>query len=244
MIAPGEGEVVGDSADRRVEILSDHDALHATWSRFGPHREGAELHVHHRHTDLFFVLAGELTIRLGTRGHEVPAPAGTLVRVPPGVVHGFRNGGDAELCYLNLHAPGRGFADYMRAMRDGRALSYDQHDPPADGGRPDTEAVIGEPHADVEDIAVALCRSEPAAAPPPRSAGPLASFYVLDGELAVTAGGRELRAPAGAWVQVPEGAAHAVAAAGPEPARYLELLTPRASGRAERPDAHPRSRRP
>ena len=61
VIAPGGGEVIGDAPDRRVEILSEHDALHATWSRFGPRREGADLHVHRRHTDLFYVLAGELT---------------------------------------------------------------------------------------------------------------------------------------------------------------------------------------
>jgi hypothetical protein len=29
-IPSGDGEVVGDSPDRRVEILSDHDTLHAT----------------------------------------------------------------------------------------------------------------------------------------------------------------------------------------------------------------------
>ena len=45
--------MIGDAPDRRVEILSDHDALHATWSRFGPHRDGADLHIHRRHTDLF-----------------------------------------------------------------------------------------------------------------------------------------------------------------------------------------------
>ena len=53
-------------------------------------------------------------------------PAGTLARVPPDVVHGFRNGSDSELRYLNLHAPGQGFAEYMRALRDGRSLAYDQ----------------------------------------------------------------------------------------------------------------------
>jgi hypothetical protein len=53
VIAPRAGEVVGDAPDRRVEILADHDALHATWSRFGPGREGADLHVHRRHTDVF-----------------------------------------------------------------------------------------------------------------------------------------------------------------------------------------------
>ncbi len=136
VIPPGGGEVVGDSPERRVEILCDHDALHATWSRFGPGREGADLHVHRRHTDIFYVLAGELTVRLGPEGEEVVARAGTLARVPPLVVHGFRNASDAELRYLNFHAPGTGFADYMRALRDGRTLSYDQEPPPADGGRP------------------------------------------------------------------------------------------------------------
>src|SRR4051794_35177793 len=94
VIPPGAGEVIGDAPDRRVEILSDHPSLHATWSRFGPGRDGADLHVHHRHTDLFYVLVGELTMRLGPQGEEARVPAGSLVRVPPGVVHGFRNGSD------------------------------------------------------------------------------------------------------------------------------------------------------
>ena len=67
-------------------------------------------------------------------------PAGTLARVPPDVVHGFRNASDADERYLNLHAPGREFANFMRALRDGRTppASYDQHAPPPDGGRPTT----------------------------------------------------------------------------------------------------------
>ena len=80
VIAPGRGEVVGDSPERRVEILSDHDPLHATWSRFGPGREGADLHVHRRHTDLFYVLEGELTVMLGVEGKTQRVKAGTLAR--------------------------------------------------------------------------------------------------------------------------------------------------------------------
>ena len=52
VIPPAGGEVVGDSPDRRVEILSEDEALHATWSRFGPGCNGAGPHVHRRHTDL------------------------------------------------------------------------------------------------------------------------------------------------------------------------------------------------
>ena len=43
---------------------------------------------------------------------------GTLVCIPPLVVHGFRNAGDVEVKFLNLHAPGCGFIDYMRGLRD------------------------------------------------------------------------------------------------------------------------------
>ena len=93
VIPPRAGEVIGDSADRRVELLSDVDSLHATWSRFGPRRAGADLHIHRRHHDLFYVLAGELTLRLAD-AEDVVAGTGTLVCVPPLVVHGFKNGGD------------------------------------------------------------------------------------------------------------------------------------------------------
>ena len=81
VIAAGAGEVVGDAPDRRVEILSDHDALAATWSRFGPRRAGADLHVHRRHSDLFYVLAGTLNVQLGPEGEDFPVPAGSLVHV-------------------------------------------------------------------------------------------------------------------------------------------------------------------
>lgn len=69
------------------------------------------------------MLEGELTVRLGLEGECVVVPANTLARVPPLVVHGFRNGGDAELRYLNFQAPGHAFADYLRALRDGRPFT-------------------------------------------------------------------------------------------------------------------------
>jgi mannose-6-phosphate isomerase-like protein (cupin superfamily) len=214
VIPPGEGEVVGDRPDRRVEILSDHPSLHATWSRFGAGRDGADLHVHHRHTDLFYVLEGELTMRLGPHGEEARVPAGSLVCVPPGVVHGFRNGSAAEVRYLNLHAPGVGFADYMRAIRDGESLSYDQYDPPADGGRPHTEVAIGEPVADVEAIRVAEARLDGEARAPE---GAVRSLYVLEGELTVG----DTAAGPGTWLQLADGAAEPVRGS----ARVLDLVT-------------------
>jgi mannose-6-phosphate isomerase-like protein (cupin superfamily) len=135
-------ELIGDSPDRRVEILFEHDALHVTWSRFGPGRDGADPHIHRRHSDLFYVLDGELTLLLETG--DVAARAGTLVTIPPLVVHGFRNASGEDVRYLNLHVPGTGFADYMRGLRDGRKVAFDQESPPSEGTRPASEIAFAE----------------------------------------------------------------------------------------------------
>jgi mannose-6-phosphate isomerase-like protein (cupin superfamily) len=139
LLEPGRGEVVGDSEERRVEILCDHDVLCATWTRFAPGRDGANPHIHRHHTDLFYVLQGELTVGLGADRQETAVPAGSLVVAPPFVVHAFRNASPIEgLRYLNFHAPSGGFADYLRGVTAG----FDSEDPPADGGRPIEEALI------------------------------------------------------------------------------------------------------
>ena len=121
-------EVLGDAPDRRVELLCEHDTVHTTLSRYGPGRAGADLHVHHEHTDIFQVLEGELTVMLADE--EVVIGPGELVHVPPHVVHGFRNASDADVQFLNFHVPGVGFADYMRGLRDGVKVPFDQHPPP------------------------------------------------------------------------------------------------------------------
>jgi quercetin dioxygenase-like cupin family protein len=241
LIPAGGGEVVGDTPDRRVEILSDDEALVATWSHFGPRREGADLHVHYDHTDMFYVLEGELTVRLGVDDQEVVVPAGTLARVPPLVVHGFRNGSDQAVRYLNLHAPGQQFADFLRAINARRRFEWDQHEPPADGGRPITEAVIGgdgfiadRPSlrvallADVDEIGVSENWSEPGGPPTPLHRHPrhIESFYVLEGEMTFTTDGGVQRAEAGTWVQVPAGVSHRFEFTGTQLTRFLDLHTP------------------
>jgi mannose-6-phosphate isomerase-like protein (cupin superfamily) len=125
----------------------------------------------------------------------------------------------------------------MRALRDGRTLVYDQEPPPADGGRPATEAVVGGDGfradgvallADVEEIGISEAWSDPGSTSPPRHVHhrQVESFYVLAGELALTVGDRELRAGAGSWAQVPPGVPHSFSFAGSEPVRFLDVHTP------------------
>ena len=92
---------------------------------------GPPLH-HHAFDEAFYVLDGELTLKVGPDGEKLAIGPGTFACVPPGVVHGFANESDASVTYLNYHAPSTGFAAYLRGERD----DFDQHDPPADGGLP------------------------------------------------------------------------------------------------------------
>jgi mannose-6-phosphate isomerase-like protein (cupin superfamily) len=241
VIPPGAGEVITDRAGRRVEILSDHDLAHVTWSRYEPAERGPDPHVHRHHADAFYVLAGTLTARVGVEGRPVDAVAGTLVVVPPLVIHSFSNERPEQLRFLNVHAPGGGFAQYMRAFRDGRKLDYDIDDPPPDGGRDPGTVIAGsaevvadgeELHvallADVDELGVAEVRSAPGAAAAPAHVHRehAEGFWILEGELTFTVAGAELQAGPGTWVLVPPVTAHTFAVTGSGTARFLDLHAP------------------
>jgi mannose-6-phosphate isomerase-like protein (cupin superfamily) len=148
VLRAGEGELVTDRPERTLRILTDHELLNLTWFRYEPGEEGPDPHVHYTHSDAFYVFDGELELRLGPEVQSVRAPPGTLGAAPPNLVHTFRNSSDSTALFLNIHAPGAGFADMMRARRDGRheeADRFDQHDPPDDGGRPLADALVAVP---------------------------------------------------------------------------------------------------
>jgi quercetin dioxygenase-like cupin family protein len=74
-------------------------------------------HLHREHVDTFYVLEGKLAFELD--GESVAAPTGTFVAATPGTVHTFRNAGDGRARFLNLHAPGLRFDEYLRRQAAG-----------------------------------------------------------------------------------------------------------------------------
>jgi mannose-6-phosphate isomerase-like protein (cupin superfamily) len=186
VLRAGEGELVTDRPERTLRILTDHELLNLTWFRYEPGEEGPDPHVHYTHTDAFYVLEGEIELRLGPQVESFPASVGTLGAAPPNLVHTFRNSSNSTALFLNIHAPGAGFADMMRARRDGRheeADRFDQHDPPADGGRPLADALVAVPEdAGARDpdghFSLAKVELEPGS---PREFGTTTAVFVLEG---------------------------------------------------------------
>ena len=237
-----EGEPITDKPNRELRLLCAHPLLTLGWYRYGEGERGAEPHVHREHSDAFYVLDGQITVRLGPALEPVVATAGTLVAIPAGVVHAFDNDGPGEARFLNLHAPDGGFARYLRTREE---EGFDSYDPPPDGGRPAADAIVRGPgegnllelgpnrllmKAEVGDGDGTFYLGELTLAdfpgPPPHvHERHLDSFFVLDGTLTLRLGEETVQAAADSYAYVPPGNVHTFSSTGGR-VRALNVMAP------------------
>jgi quercetin dioxygenase-like cupin family protein len=239
LVEPGEGETVTDRPERTLRILAELDELIVTWFRYEPGEKGPDPHVHHHHTDAFYVLEGELEVSLGPELQTVRATPGSFAAAPPNVVHTFRNASDATAIFLNLHVPSLGFGDHMR----GRNPAFDQHDPPADGGGPFAEAVFADPGSaetlehetsrhhvlcDLPQLTAIDMTFQPEfeGVDPHTHPDHVDAFYVLEGQVEFRVGDEPRVAGPGTFVAAPAGSVHGFAVAEAQPIRLLNLHAP------------------
>ncbi len=113
---PGEGERHPAGASEIVIKATGADtggSFFLSETTIEPGFPGPPAHIHERLHDMFYVLEGELTVRLGDRSERLGA--GTFVCVPPGVVHTFSNDSDRPVRFLNFNTPA-GWENYMREL--------------------------------------------------------------------------------------------------------------------------------
>jgi quercetin dioxygenase-like cupin family protein len=240
LLAPGEGETVTDRPERTLRILAELDEVIVTWFRYEPGEKGPDPHVHLRHTDAFYVLEGEIELSLGPELQTVRATPGTFGAAPPNVVHTFRNASGATAVFLNLHAPSLGFGNEIRGRRD---PSFDQHEPPPDGGRPFADAVFTDPGdaerlehessthrilCDLPQLTAIDMTFRPGfeGVDPHTHADHVDAFYVLEGLVEFRVVEEPRVAGPGTFVAAPPGTVHGFRHAGPDPIRLLNLHAP------------------
>jgi quercetin dioxygenase-like cupin family protein len=107
------GEVL-ERGGRRAEVKVSRDELVMFEFEMAPEMNGAGPHFHKQHVDSFYVLEGELEVTVD--GETRRAHSGELVYVAPGVVHSFKNASRERVRFLNVHAPGMRFDEYIRRM--------------------------------------------------------------------------------------------------------------------------------
>jgi mannose-6-phosphate isomerase-like protein (cupin superfamily) len=243
VVGPEEGETITERERRDVVLLAAREDLSITRSRYAPGERGPEPHIHREHTDAFYVLEGELTFAIGREAEQLRVAASGFVAVPPNLVHSFVNAGDADVRFLNFHAPDGGFAAFLRAARDGVDASFDSFDPPPDGGLAAAEAIVsgrgegerlvsGNRIAFLKGVLPDLCFAEWALSGPLE--GPdihhhdaqVDSFYVIEGELDMTVEDTVHAAGPDSLAAVPRGVRHTFAHTGSGKARVLNVHAP------------------
>ena len=113
---PGEGETHAMGPNSTVVKATSDDTAGSFFlseTTLETDFPGPPLHVHERPHDMFYVLEGTLTVRIGDEEHE--AGPGSFVCAPPGTVHTFSNRSDAPVRFLNFNTPG-GWEGYMRDL--------------------------------------------------------------------------------------------------------------------------------
>ena len=212
-------------------LLPQIDWLFGTWE---PGQRPVAPHTHAAHTDLFYVLDGTMEFRLGDG--TVRVPAGSCVAAPPLLVHGFRNPGDSDAPFLNLHAPGvwaRGRAhglspEEFDTFGPDRASSSPRPivSAPGDGDRLTKAhrlALVKAQHPDL-DVLEYFVDSEYDGASAHVHLRHADCFHVLEGELEFRADGETIRADAGTSVVIPPGVVHEFTSVGR--ARFLNVHSP------------------
>jgi quercetin dioxygenase-like cupin family protein len=145
-LARGEGEVITDREGRFVALLVARPEVAVTLSRYDEGEEGPGPHLHREHADSFVLLEGAM--RFGIAGSPRVIGAGEVLVAPPGLVHTFLNEHPEPAWWLNFHTPDGGFADMMRARRDGREPdAWDSFDAAPEEGLPLAAAFAGPPVA-------------------------------------------------------------------------------------------------
>ena len=143
MIVPiTDGEAILRREKREISILVASEEVTITHARYAAGEQVAGPHVHHEHTDAFYVLEGELTFEIGREAKTITVSSGGFVAAPPEVAHALRNDSDGPARWLTIHARDGGFAAFMRGIRDGVEVEWDISAVPPDGGRPASEAIV------------------------------------------------------------------------------------------------------
>src|SRR5262245_50135374 len=119
VVAPGEGRFIAvGSAGTGVTVKAsaiETDSLCTVWEgRVPPGTVGAGPHYHRERDEFFYILEGELVLRIGDETHA--ARAGTFAFVPRETIHGFHNASGDSATLLVVHHPA-GFEQFLEEMQ-------------------------------------------------------------------------------------------------------------------------------
>ena len=120
-VGPGDGKELPNPIGGRMVIKVRDEDTSGAYSihdnTIPPGSRRPRPHIHRNHEEAFYVLEGELTVRVGPR--KITAPAGSFVVVPRGVVHQPSNPGTQPTRVLLIFSPS-GMDHFFEEAAEGR----------------------------------------------------------------------------------------------------------------------------
>ncbi|HEV2092507.1 MAG TPA: cupin domain-containing protein [Rubrobacter sp.] len=138
-VGPGEGRAVWVSGGQLLTYKVTAEQTGGAYSLFEdtvPPRYGTPTHIHHREDESFYIVEGEF--EFSRDGETIRAGAGSLVYVPRGSLHAFKNVGEGRGRLLMSQTPG---GLHERFFEEVGEEAIDRTTPPATTDRPDLAAV-------------------------------------------------------------------------------------------------------
>jgi mannose-6-phosphate isomerase-like protein (cupin superfamily) len=137
LVLPGEGATLLSPSGLSQWLKageSDTQGAYSLWESQTLPDEGPRPHIHGSHDEAFYLLSGELEMRLGER--TVTVRPGTFVLVPRGTVHAFTNRGADPARMLTIMSPPMdryraALTDLMLALPEGTPRTLRSLDPAA-----------------------------------------------------------------------------------------------------------------
>lgn len=138
-VRPGEGRAVWVPGGQLLTYKVTAEQTGGAYSLFEgtvPPQYGTPPHIHHREDESFYVVEGEFEFLRD--GETVRAGAGSLVYVPRGSLHAFKNVGEGRGRLLMSQTPG---GLHERFFEEVGEEATDRTTPPAAKDEPDLVAV-------------------------------------------------------------------------------------------------------
>ena len=129
VLRPGQGRTVSHRPGHQAifkAVGDDTRGAYTLCEYTAAPSAGPPPHIHHDDDEAFYLLEGELTVRVGDREDVVSARS--FVFLPRGIVHTFENTGSAPARFLVIASPS-GFEHYLDDMAAAYAAAGAPPDP-------------------------------------------------------------------------------------------------------------------
>lgn len=108
VVAPGDGKQYGRAGAWTLVTKAGNDDTRGAYTcqemTVAPQFPGVALHLHHNEDEAMYVLAGEITARVGEQTHTLSI--GAFILMPRDVPHAFANPSTTEARVLVINSPG------------------------------------------------------------------------------------------------------------------------------------------